>query len=85
MNMYSRTPLKHHTMPTTNISVKAGLVVKLIFYVFLFVNQKISCQEWQENLNLYLKNTFLLKSVTKQHIKIKIITYLYLIIKAAKH
>jgi hypothetical protein len=30
-----------------------------------------------------LKNTFLLKSVTKQHIKIKITTYLCLITKAA--
>jgi hypothetical protein len=34
--------------------------------------------------NLVLKNTFLLNSVTKQHIKIKIITYICLIKKASK-
>jgi hypothetical protein len=33
---------------------------------------------------LALKNTFLLKILTKQHIKIKIITYLLLITKVAK-
>jgi thymidylate kinase len=41
---------------------------------------KIARQEWRQNL----KNTFLLMIIIKQHMKIKIITYLRKIMKAAK-
>jgi hypothetical protein len=36
------------------------------------------------NLEVLLKNKFLLKSETKQHTKIKIITFMFLIAKSAK-
>jgi hypothetical protein len=46
---------------------------------------KMKCEEVDYiQTRKLLKNTFLLKSLTKQHTKIKIITYLCLIKKAAK-
>jgi hypothetical protein len=45
---------------------------------------KIFRHERQKNLKQYSKNIFLLKSVTKQHIIIKIIIYICLITKAAR-
>jgi hypothetical protein len=58
-----------------------SLSSRIIHQHFIIQNKKFVRQEWRENLTW---KTFLLKSVTKQHIKIKIITYLYLITKAVK-
>jgi hypothetical protein len=56
----------------------------LTMLVCLYINLENCPLGMTDNLKYYLKDTLLLKSVTKQHVKIKIITYLCLITKAAK-
>jgi hypothetical protein len=80
-DMYCGTPLQHHIMPTTNISVKAELAIKWICYVWVHFYLLITNFPVMNDRNLqkYLKTTNVLKCVTKQHMKTKIITYLPLL------